>query len=134
MSPADVVRTVVLALQHNDTPSPDAGIATAFRFASPGNRQSTGPLEHFIKMVKNPAYAALLNFESAEFADPQIRDDQARVAVKLTMPDGTTIIYIWGLSRQGEGDFKGCWMTDSVVPLVPRPYAPVPRDQKHEQV
>ena len=43
-TPAEVIRMQVEALQNNDTPSPDTGIATAFRFASPGNRAATGPL------------------------------------------------------------------------------------------
>ena len=35
LSPRDVVRIQLSALKHNDTPEPDAGIATVFRFASP---------------------------------------------------------------------------------------------------
>ncbi|MSV29914.1 MAG: hypothetical protein EXQ52_14390 [Bryobacterales bacterium] len=54
LTPAEVVRTQITALRNNDKPRKDAGIATAFRFASPGNRAATGPLDRFILMVKGP--------------------------------------------------------------------------------
>ena len=38
-------------MQHNDEPAPDAGIATAFRFASPGSHAVTGLLARFAAMV-----------------------------------------------------------------------------------
>ena len=52
LSPEDVVRIQVEALQRNDEPSPDAGIEAAFRFASPSNRRATGPLGRFSEMVR----------------------------------------------------------------------------------
>lgn len=83
LTPAEVVKIVILAMQHNDTPETDAGIATAFRFASPGNRKFTGPVEHFIPMVKSPAYIALLNFKSVEFSPIEIRGNEARMMIKM---------------------------------------------------
>ncbi|HSY80300.1 MAG TPA: hypothetical protein VK807_00975, partial [Gemmatimonadaceae bacterium] len=47
LSPNQVVEIVLTALQHNDNPQPDAGIATTFEFASPANRLETGPLQRF---------------------------------------------------------------------------------------
>jgi hypothetical protein len=128
LSPADVVKAVVLAMQHNDAPEPDAGIATAFRFASPGNRRITGPLEHFIPMVKSPAYAPLLNFKSVDFMPADVRGKEARLLIKLHTSDNQTAIFGWALSKQDEGEFANCWMTDQVVPLqemrAPAPIQP----------
>jgi hypothetical protein len=45
LSPEQVVQYQAEALQHNDEPKTDAGIERAFRFASPSNKQMTGPLE-----------------------------------------------------------------------------------------
>ena len=57
LTPEQVVEIQVEALRKNDVPTPDAGIATTFRFASPGNRKVTGPLERFAPIVKAPATA-----------------------------------------------------------------------------
>ena len=43
LSPQQVVQYQVDALQQNDDPKSDAGIERAFRFASPSNKQVTGP-------------------------------------------------------------------------------------------
>jgi hypothetical protein len=61
LSPVEVVRIQVEALEKNDVPHPNRGIEIAFRFASPENKRATGPLERFIQMVSSPAYRPLLN-------------------------------------------------------------------------
>ena len=126
LTPDQVVRIQVDAMRSNDTPTPDAGIATAFRFASPGNREKTGPLEHFAKMVKGPGYAILVNCDSAEFGDSHVDGDQARQAVKITSPTGEVAIFIFILSKQSEGSVKNCWMTDGVIRLRPEDLQPAP--------
>jgi hypothetical protein len=126
MTPDEVVKAIVLAMQHNDTPAPDSGIATAFHFASPGNRKFTGPLDNFISMVKGPMYAPLINFKSVEFQRVGIRGSEARFIVKIQTPEDETRIFGWTLSKQDEGQFANCWMTESVVPLQEQqPDAPV---------
>jgi hypothetical protein len=119
-------------MQHNDTPAPDAGIATAFRFASPGNRKMTGPLERFIPMVKTPAYAPLLDFKSVEFLPVEVRGNEARTLVRVHTQTDETVVYYWGLSKQDDGQFANCWMTDQVVPVEPAPHEapPPPEDEK----
>ena len=66
-APREVVDIVLTALRSNNEPAPDTGIATAFAFASPGNRESTGPLPRFIQMIE-AGYAPLIDHRSAEFA------------------------------------------------------------------
>src|SRR5688500_17564467 len=65
----DVVRPQMTALQHNDTPTPDAGAAIAFRFASPENKVYTGPAERFAQMVHAPQYAPMLGCRRFDIFD-----------------------------------------------------------------
>ena len=51
LSPEEVIRIQLEALRHND--EQDRGIEVAFRFASPANRASTGPLPRFIRMIEH---------------------------------------------------------------------------------
>ena len=121
--PGEVVRIQVEALGRNDEPRPDAGIEAAFRFASPGNRATTGPLDRFARMVKGPVYGDMLNFERADYEPMQVDGDRAVQRVTLTHADGRRVAYVFGLSRQEGGECDGCWMTDAVV-REERPPAP----------
>jgi hypothetical protein len=120
LSPEEVVQIQLTALQQND-PANDRGIATVFRFASPQNRQMTGPLDRFAQMVRGPGYAPMLNFRSAEFLPIEQRGDEARQVVILTAADGTKANYLFMLSKQSRGDENGCWMTNGVVRVEANP-------------
>ena len=115
LSPTQVVTIVLNALQHNDDPRPDAGIATTFEFASPANREETGPLQRFASMIKNPAYRAMLDFRSATRARLEIDGNHARQRVIIVGRDGSQVTYVFLLSKQAEGPFANCWMTDGVI-------------------
>jgi hypothetical protein len=117
LTPEQVVAYQVAALQHNDDPKPDAGIERAFRFASPSNKKVTGPVENFARIVKGPAYAPLLNNASSSIVGSEEKDDQAKIALKVVAADGRQVTYVFVLSRQHEGEFNQCWMTDGVAPL-----------------
>lgn len=112
LSPEDVVRIQVEALQNND--SEDKGIEVAFRFASPANRQATGPLHRFINLVKNPAYRPILNHKLAEYDPIEIVEDTAQQRVTVIGIDGSANVYLFELSKQETASCSGCWMTDSV--------------------
>ncbi len=118
LSPEQVVTIVLEALQHNDEQAPDSGIATAFRFASPGNRAATGPLERFVQLVKSSAYKPLLNHKTATRGNVRIADDIARQRVTLTAADGERVVYLFTVSKQTEDPYKNCWMTDGVERLA----------------
>ena len=121
MTPGQVVRTQMEALQHNDTPHADAGIETTFAFASPENKQATGPLEHFIGIVKAPAYLPMLNCKSVAYDAAVISGDTARQRVHIVAANGARRDYVFMLSRQAAGPFAGCWMNDGCVPAEPEP-------------
>jgi hypothetical protein len=115
LTPSDVVGIVLNALQHNDDPRPDAGIATTFEFASPANRLETGPLERFALMIKNPAYRPMLGFRSARRLPVEIDGTHARQRVVLVGRDGSQVTYVFLLSKQSDGPYANCWMTDGVI-------------------
>jgi hypothetical protein len=117
LSPEQVVQYQVTALQQNDDPKSDAGIERAFRFASPSNKEATGPLENFVRIVKSPTYSPLLNNRSSSILGSEVKGNQAKVGVKIVAADGRELTYVFILSKQNEGDFNNCWMTDGVALL-----------------
>ena len=118
LSPQQVVKIQMEAMKGND--ERDGGIAVVFKFASPANQQTTGPLERFAKMVRAPAYLPMLNCKSVEYGWPQVRGGQARVLVKVVGEGGDVALYWFVLSRQDDAPYKDCWMTDGVIRVDPK--------------
>lgn len=114
LAPHEVVRIQLGALANNDSPHMDAGIEITFRFASPANREKTGPLPRFIELVKNPVYAPMIDHKYAEYGDAFEKDDVVLVPVMLTDSDDNRAAYIFVLGLQAVGGCMGCWMTESV--------------------
>ena len=117
LSPEEVVQYQVSALQHNDDPHPDAGIERTFRFASPSNKSQTGPLEHFVSIVKSVAYLPMINNLASSVVGSRIAGDHARVVIRITAEKGPDLSYLFVLTKQHDGALDNCWMTDSVVPI-----------------
>lgn len=117
LKPQEVVRIVINALADNDTPFIDAGIATTYNFASPGNKVSTGPLAKFTAMVKGPGYGLMVDHLSSEFSEVVFKDGMAYQIVKLIARNSTEVVFAFRLSQQVEGEYKGMWMTDGVWPI-----------------
>ena len=122
LTPADVVRAQLAALATND-PATDDGVRRTFLFASPQNRQVTGPAERFVTLVKNPAYAPLVGARQASLLDARRDGDAYEALVEVVAADGTKRRFVFQLGLQGDGPFKGCWMTEGVAPLQPQPPA-----------
>lgn len=125
LAPAQVVRLQVEALANNDTPRANAGIETAFRFASPANKRATGPLERFQMLFDTPTYGPMIDHASAQYSAPQVNGRTAQVGAILTTKDGERVGYLFRLSKQAEGPYEACWMTDAVIPV---PVSDVPRN------
>jgi len=115
LSPADVVRIQLSALQHNDDPRPDAGVATVYAFASPGNHKLTGSLSHFTQML-HAGYAPMFDSRRIILGKTQVKGREAAQPVDLVAADGRIFAYVFLLTRQRHAPFENCWMTDSVVP------------------
>ena len=121
MGPADVVKIQLGAMEANDEPFPNAGIATAFKFASPSNREQTGPLKRFILMIKGPAYRPMVEFDRVEYGPLEKQGEtRARQMVALYR-DGEPEPAVYGfiLGKQQEEPVTGFWMTESVMRLSP---------------
>lgn len=114
LSPAEVVRLQVRALGDNDTPYEGAGIEAAFNFASPANKQATGPLSRFRTLFDTAQYGPMIDHQGATYSPPQVDADVARMGVILTTGDGTRVGYLFQLSKQTAPPYEGCWMTDAV--------------------
>jgi hypothetical protein len=119
LSPAEVIAIQLSALQANDTPEPDAGIAQTFVFAHPDNKRVTGPLPRFAQMIKGPRYQLLLNHRAHEINEVYRDDDQAAFAVIVTSSDGEVVGFRWAVARVADGEHAGAWMTIAVSPPVP---------------
>ena len=115
LSPEAVIDAQLAALEHNDEPHPDAGVEAAYRFASPENKQQTGPLDRFTRLLHNPLYEALLNAKAYHRAPIQVAGNRARQYVTVVTPEGEEVLYLFMLKKQSQGEFEGCWMTNAVV-------------------
>lgn len=113
--PSDAVALQLDALKTNDDPCQNAGIMTAYNFASPANRRSTGPLARFVAMVRSPQYRPLVDFDEAVRGPVERTENYATQRVTITGANGETATYEFGLSVQSVGEFRRCWQTDRVV-------------------
>lgn len=113
-SPQQVITIVVDSLQNNT--DDDEGIATVFRFASPLNKASTGPLLRFTQMIKR-GFPDMLNHTGVSYDAMEIADDTAVQAVWLQNQSGAEFGYAFQLRKQSGGAHDGMWMTEAVIPL-----------------
>lgn len=112
LSPEEVVLLQLRALKGND--DTDRGIGLAYRFASPENLAYTGPLERFVRLLHEPAYAPLLNYLTEELGPVRIDGHSATLRVTVLARDRQRVAYCYYLSRQEQGDLSGCWLVDGV--------------------
>lgn len=116
LGPQEVVDIQLKAMKNNDQPYENHGIEVAFRFASPSNKENTGPLSKFVKLVQNDAYQSLLNFKQYGLDDVDIKGNKAIQKVTLIDANDRPAVYYFKLSQQQQEPFVDCWMTDGVVP------------------
>jgi hypothetical protein len=114
--PSMVVAAQVGALRNND--ADDSGVRTVFAFASPQNRQYTGPFSEFKQIVLSSTYEPLVNHTRADYAPPVVSGETATQRVTVSDDDGSRFAFEFTLSRQDDGPFEGCWMTDGVAPAA----------------
>jgi len=114
LTPAEVVRAVVTALEDNNSPIPNAGVFTAYRFASPANHAITGPYGHFLSLVKGPGFAPLLHGNIVGFEPVHIEASGAHQVLVVHM-NGADVAFVFTLTRQQTGPNRDCWMVDSVA-------------------
>jgi Domain of unknown function (DUF4864) len=115
LGPDAVIGIMLKALQHNDDPVIDHGINVTFAFTSPENRDVTGPINRFRALVKSSAYRAIIGHAKADRGPVMVVAQHARERVEITGAHGERATYLFLLSRQETGTYKGCWMADGVL-------------------
>ena len=117
LQPGEVVEIVINALANNDQPYPNAGIETTFNFASPANREFTGPLERFVRLVKGPVFGQMVNHMDSTLSEVVLDDKHAVRLVHIVSADNESHYYAFRLGLQQEGDYAGMWLTEAVYPM-----------------
>lgn len=117
LSAEDVVRIQMEAFRNND--ENDTGIAIAFRFASPQNKEMTGPLSRFAMMMRNPLYRPMLEAQGVEYGFADVRERVARIEVSTVDSEGDRRRYAFFLVKQAAGEYENAWMTEAVEVLPP---------------
>ena len=114
IAPEEVVAIQMKALQFNDNPTPDFGIAQTWNFAHPRNRAMTGPLPRFASMLKGPGYGSMLNHASHRIVAVPGDDNRATFDVFMETSTGQVLLFDWAVELVEGGEFDNCWMTVAV--------------------
>ena len=109
LDPPQVVQAMLLALKKGN----DQGIAELYKFSSPGNREKTGPLASFNRVIKE-GFPDLLGYRAARTGVPIIDGARAMVPVEVAGSDDQPHRYVFVLSKQDLPECRGCWMADAV--------------------
>jgi len=112
--PGLVVKIQLGALRQNDE-TLNKGIRTVWRFASPETQRATGPYPQFVKLLNGSRYRPMFEYTRAAYEPLEVENGTARQRVSLTTPNGSTATYEFRLSKQSDGEYDDCWMTDGVL-------------------
>lgn len=107
VGPADVVQAQLKALREKD-------LASVFEFASPQNQAHTGPLSNFTAIMERSYSVMIGHVEADVLSTFTVGLNRFQQRVAITGCAGKSAVFSWSLSKQEEGPFEGCWMTDSV--------------------
>eukprot|EP00246_Nothoceros_aenigmaticus_P012486 TRINITY_DN3909_c0_g1_i1.p1 TRINITY_DN3909_c0_g1~~TRINITY_DN3909_c0_g1_i1.p1 ORF type:complete len:325 (+),score=28.36 TRINITY_DN3909_c0_g1_i1:308-1282(+) len=108
VAPSEVVQAQLKALHNRD-------LGSVYEFASPANKAHTGPLSRFSEMLEARPYRVMLGHVSAEvLSTVTIGPTRFQQRIMIKGAGGTEAIFSWSLSKQEEGSYEGCWMTDTV--------------------
>ena len=120
IGPKDVISIQLKALKVNNIPYEDAGIEQTWEFAHPNNRIYTGPINNFIRMMKNPSYSMMIDHMDHKIILVQEQENTSYYFVELTDINGKKYGFEWTVEKVNEnGDFKDCWMTVGVSRPMP---------------
>ena len=120
ISPKEVISIQLIALQNNDLPFNDAGIKQTWEFAHPDNRAFTGPLDNFIRMLKNPSYVMMIDHLEHKIIPVQEQEMNSYYFVELIDSNGKKFGFEWTVEKVNQnGKFKDCWMTVGVSQPMP---------------
>ncbi len=115
IKPSEVISIQLTALQTNSAPFENAGIAQTWEFAHPNNREYTGPLKNFTKMMYSSSYQIMLDHQSHNITLVAEEENMAFFFIELIDRIGNEYGFQWTLQKVlTEGQFYDCWMTIGV--------------------
>ena len=116
LTPESVVTIVLDAFAHVEgSPVTPPALETAYAFTAPANRAVFGSVERFTDMVADGAYRPLLAHRRTVRGAIKVMGDRATQRVVVTTATGALVAYTFTLTRQTEGPYEGCWMTERVM-------------------
>ena len=115
LDPFEVLMIQLNSLKNNNKPYKDAGIEQTWECAHPNNKEITGPLDKFKKMIYSENYKILISHENSEITILKENKDMSLFKVIVLTKNKEKYYYIWQIEKVLlEGNFKNCWMTTSV--------------------
>ena len=116
LAPESVVTIVLDAFAHVErSPVAPPALETAYAFTAPANRAVFGSVERFTDVVTDGAYRPLLGHRRTVRGAIKVAGDRATQRVVVTTAAGALVAYTFTLTRQTEGEYEGCWMTERVT-------------------
>ena len=115
ISPSEVVKIQLLGLQKNNDEFKDSGIEQTWNFAHPSNKEVTGPLDKFKRMIKSDNYQMMINHLSHTIT--QVRSGTSWAQFEVIILDKEKIYhkFNWQVEKYTEdGPLKNCWLTTMV--------------------
>ena len=118
--PAEVVKIQLIGLMDNDKDFKDSGIEQTWNFAHPNNKQVTGPLDNFKRMIKSQSYQMMINHLSHTITKLESNDKWAQFEVIILDKEKIYHKFNWQVEKYlSDGPLKDCWLTTMVSAPIP---------------
>jgi hypothetical protein len=119
-TPSEVVIAVLDALQNNNSPAPNHGIAVLFAFTSPASASVGSDINDFAEYIPTSKYAILLNWDERMFEKKIVYSaDKKKAYLDVKIRDKDTEewdVVSWVLSsRAQQGRAGEVWLVDSML-------------------
>ena len=113
--PEEVISIQLTALQNNNYPYINFGIEQTWELAHPSNRQYTGSLSNFIKMMYSDSYFIMINHKKHNINLVEQGMNISFFLVELVDKTGNKFGLQWIVEKiLLEGELENCCMTISV--------------------
>ena len=115
ISPSEVVKIQLLGLQKNNDGFKDSGIEQTWNFAHPNNKEVTGPLDRFKRMIKSDNYQMMIDHLSHTITLVRSGTSWAQFEVIILDKEKTYHKFNWQVEKYTkDGPLKNCWLTTMV--------------------
>jgi len=120
IKPSEVIKIQLIGLQKNNQGYKDSGIEQTWNFAHPNNKQVTGPLDNFKRMIKSQSYQMMINHLSHTITKLESNDKWAQFEVIILDKEKIYHKFNWQVEKYlSDGPLKDCWLTTMVSAPIP---------------